>query len=113
MGHYCRICGRTRANEKFSGKGRKKHVCKDCAKKSGNKAKSNQKGVSSDYEAETFLSELFLEEDHISEKEFYDEDRFSELDWFIREGLRIVQEEMELEGTDPNREVDIDDDIPF
>src|SRR5262249_44509931 len=30
MGHYCRICGRTRANEKFSGKGHKIHVCKTC-----------------------------------------------------------------------------------
>ncbi len=33
MGHYCRICGRERANEKFSGKGYKKHVCKECSGK--------------------------------------------------------------------------------
>ena len=38
MGHYCRICGRTRANEKFSGKGHKNHVCRDCSGKSGRKA---------------------------------------------------------------------------
>lgn len=37
MGHYCHICRRTRANEKFSGKGHKKHVCKDCSSKSGGK----------------------------------------------------------------------------
>jgi hypothetical protein len=30
MGHHCRICGRTRPNEKFSGKGHRTHVCKDC-----------------------------------------------------------------------------------
>lgn len=30
QGHYCRICGRYRANEKFSGKGHRTHVCKDC-----------------------------------------------------------------------------------
>jgi hypothetical protein len=30
MGHFCRICGRTRANEKFSGRGHRDHVCKDC-----------------------------------------------------------------------------------
>jgi ribosome-binding protein aMBF1 (putative translation factor) len=30
VGHYCRICGRERANEKFSGKGHQIHVCKDC-----------------------------------------------------------------------------------
>ena len=31
-GHYCRICGRRRPNEKFSGKGHATHICKDCAK---------------------------------------------------------------------------------
>ena len=30
MGHYCRICGRERPNEQFSGKGHKIHVCKRC-----------------------------------------------------------------------------------
>lgn len=30
MGHYCKICGRTRANERFSGKGHKQHICKEC-----------------------------------------------------------------------------------
>ncbi|QNB47892.1 hypothetical protein BR63_17490 [Thermanaerosceptrum fracticalcis] len=33
MGHYCKICGRIRADEKFSGKGHRNHVCKDCSKK--------------------------------------------------------------------------------
>ena len=32
-GHYCRICGRSRPNEKFSGKGHRNHVCKECARK--------------------------------------------------------------------------------
>lgn len=31
MGHYCKICGRERPNEQFSGKGHRKHVCKQCA----------------------------------------------------------------------------------
>jgi hypothetical protein len=30
MGHYCRLCGRVRANERFSGHGHRDHVCKDC-----------------------------------------------------------------------------------
>jgi hypothetical protein len=30
QGHYCRVCRRHRANEKFSGKGHRQHVCKDC-----------------------------------------------------------------------------------
>jgi hypothetical protein len=33
MGYWCRICDRNRANEKFSAKGHKNHICKDCAKK--------------------------------------------------------------------------------
>jgi hypothetical protein len=30
MGLCCRVCGRVRANEKFSGRGHRDHVCKDC-----------------------------------------------------------------------------------
>jgi ribosome-binding protein aMBF1 (putative translation factor) len=32
MGHFCRICGRSRPNERFSGKGHRTHVCKECAR---------------------------------------------------------------------------------
>jgi len=32
MGHYCKICGKSRPNEKFSGKGHKNHICKACSK---------------------------------------------------------------------------------
>src|SRR5215467_15884922 len=30
MGQYCRICGRVRANERFSGKGHARHIYKEC-----------------------------------------------------------------------------------
>ena len=30
-GHYCKICGEYKANEKFSGKGHASHICKSCA----------------------------------------------------------------------------------
>jgi hypothetical protein len=30
MGHFCRICGRSRPNENFSGRRHRDHVCKDC-----------------------------------------------------------------------------------
>lgn len=30
QGHYCRICGEYKANEKFSGKGHAQHICKSC-----------------------------------------------------------------------------------
>ena len=29
-GHYCRICGQYKANEKFSGRGHAAHICKAC-----------------------------------------------------------------------------------
>ena len=32
MSHYCKICGRSRANEAFSGKGHRDHVCRDCSR---------------------------------------------------------------------------------
>jgi len=31
-GHYCWCCQRRRPNEKFSGKGHGKHLCRECAK---------------------------------------------------------------------------------
>ncbi len=33
MGRWCRICGRTRPNEKFSGKGHNNCICKECSRK--------------------------------------------------------------------------------
>lgn len=30
-GHYCKICGEYKANEKFSGKSHAAHICKACA----------------------------------------------------------------------------------
>jgi len=30
QGHYCRICGEHKSNEKFSEKGHSKHICKEC-----------------------------------------------------------------------------------
>ncbi len=33
-GHFCWACGRNRPNEKFSGKGHKNHLCKECSHES-------------------------------------------------------------------------------
>lgn len=30
-GHYCKVCGEYKANEKFSGKGHAAHICKVCS----------------------------------------------------------------------------------
>lgn len=29
-GHYCRICGETKSNESFDGKGHARHICRKC-----------------------------------------------------------------------------------
>jgi hypothetical protein len=31
-GHYCRICGKIKPNEAFSGKGHRNHICKVCSR---------------------------------------------------------------------------------
>jgi hypothetical protein len=59
MGHYCRICGRERANEQFSGKGHKTHVCKRCQAM----PKEEREAIESEQELFDFLSQT-----HISPK---------------------------------------------
>lgn len=59
MSHYCKICGRNRPNEKFSGKGHKIHVCKECA------ALPKEKRQSIEQEDEIFG---FLNQSNISKK---------------------------------------------
>jgi hypothetical protein len=59
MGHYCRICGRQRPNEQFSGKGHRIHLCKRCQAK----PKSERQVIEN-------MDELFrfMRQSHISEK---------------------------------------------
>lgn len=59
MGHYCRICGRERANEQFSGKGHKTHVCKRCQAK----PKTERRAIE---DQDDIFG--FLKQSHISEK---------------------------------------------
>ncbi len=58
MGHFCRICGRSRPNEQFSGRGHRDHVCKDCQRMPHEKRDRIER-----------LDELwgFLDQSHISE----------------------------------------------
>ncbi len=42
-GHYCRICGRRRANEKFGGRGHALHICKDCQREMKREARQKRK----------------------------------------------------------------------
>lgn len=59
MGHYCRICGRVRANEQFSGKGHRIHVCKRCQRL----PKSERRAIEDRDDIFGFMSQS-----HISEK---------------------------------------------
>ena len=59
MGHYCRICGRQRPNEKFSGKGHRVHICKRC----NAKPKSERQAIE-----DTDSIFAFMQQPHISEK---------------------------------------------
>jgi uncharacterized protein YdhG (YjbR/CyaY superfamily) len=43
QGHYCRICGQYKANEKFSGKGHAAHICKACSSERKAEAKATRK----------------------------------------------------------------------
>ena len=59
MGHYCRICGRERPNEQFSGKGHRIHVCKRC----NAEPKSERQAIE-----DTDSIFAFMQQSHISEK---------------------------------------------
>ncbi len=59
MGHYCRICGKTRSNESFSGKGHREHVCKACARI----PKEEREAIESEDEIYRFMNQS-----HISDK---------------------------------------------
>lgn len=56
QGHYCRICGEYKANEKFSGRGHAQHICKACMSKKnkGGEIDSEIPIVDDDYDNELF-----------------------------------------------------------
>jgi len=88
MGHYCRICGRMRPNEKFSGKDHKIHVCKECSRK-----------PKDEIEAIEQKDEIFkyLKQSHISKKNIKrlnsltssNNDRISELAKIVLEVAQV------------------------
>src|SRR5437867_7429253 len=71
MGHYCRICGRERPNEQFSGKGHKIHVCKRC------KARPKSERQAIEDKDDIFA---FLQQSHISEKNVVHLERMAKTD---------------------------------
>src|SRR5690606_30279952 len=61
QGHYCRICGRRRANEKFGGRGHSQHICKDCRRELKQAARQKRKAMDADNETEELADEEILE----------------------------------------------------
>ena len=57
-GHFCWACHRHRANEKFSGKGHARHICKDCAREQRAEVKKKRKAAASGRTAKNFFSNL-------------------------------------------------------
>ncbi len=62
MAHYCRICDRYRANEKFSGKGHATHVCKDCLKL----PKAERRHIEEKEEISRFLNQSNISENNLA-----------------------------------------------
>jgi len=57
-GHYCRVCGRRRANEKYSGKGHAKHICKDCERRRRTEANQKRRIADSPRPADNLFADL-------------------------------------------------------
>lgn len=60
-GHYCRVCGRRRANEKFGGRGHAQHICKDCQRELKQAARQKRKAREVDDESENLMDDEILE----------------------------------------------------
>jgi len=87
-GHYCRICGRRRANEKFGGRGHALHICKDCQRELKREARQKRKA------GETNAIVLEPEEDLMD----MDEDN---LDWLPDESPSHHQQKGQAKKASP------------
>jgi hypothetical protein len=65
MGHYCKICGRKRPNEQFSGRGHRIHVCKRC----NAKPKSEQQAVEDKDDIFGFMNQSRISERNVARLE--------------------------------------------
>ncbi|MFR3215919.1 MAG: hypothetical protein ACLTWE_10680 [Dysgonomonas mossii] len=80
-GHYCRICGASKPNEAFSGKGHTKHICKECSS-------LPQKGKVEQPEIEIDDDYIFDDADIDCLPVFSEKKKFSELDSYEKMVLR-------------------------
>ena len=88
MGHYCKICGQIRPNEKFTGKGHKTHICKECS----HIPKEKRDIVEQEGEIYNFLNQSHISRKNITRLKALassDEGRISELATIVLEVAQV------------------------
>lgn len=107
-GHYCRICGEYKANEKFSGKGYAQHICKTCMSSSAKKdCKDSDNEDIFVYEDEFIdLISSDIDMDNIDEMPIFCEDkRFKKLDKNEKTALKMLTNDIVQEYWIENRQI--------
>lgn len=88
QGHYCKICGEIKANEKFSGKGHAKHICKSCQSKPADKQADMMRFPKEDEPLEKDYDDIYDCTDIDALPIFSEKKKFTELDNYEKMLLR-------------------------
>lgn len=88
QGHYCKICGEIKANEKFSGKGHAKHICKSCQSKPANNQSCSMPRTNVDEQSEEDYDDIYDYTDIDALPIFSEKKKFTELDNYEKMLLR-------------------------
>jgi hypothetical protein len=89
QGHYCKICGETKANEKFSGKGHTKHICKSCQSLPADKRSDMMPCPDVDEHSEKNYDDIYDYTDIDTLPIFSEKRKFTELD---NEGKMLLRD---------------------
>jgi len=87
-GHYCRICGTSRPNEKFTGKGHRDHICKECARK----PKAERDEIDQTEEIFSFMSQSHISKKNVERLSVLadsEHDKISELAGIVLEVAKV------------------------
>lgn len=102
QGHYCKICGTHKANEKFSGKGHANHICKACSAMPV--AKRNELQIINRIE-NIICNNFFLSKEKIKTLENYAKDsRYPEASEFAKSSLDEFYSRMKQYNEDNEEE---------
>ncbi len=88
QGHYCKICGEIKANEKFSGKGHAKHICKSCQSLPADKRAEMMRCPNVDEPLEKDYDDIYDYTDIDALPIFSEKKKFTELDNYEKMLLR-------------------------